>query len=444
MLQQLPYQDQPLNEAPANNFLTRDYIYGVIKRRWIYFVIPTALLFGIGAVITVLLPATYVSEGKMLIESQEIPTTLVQPTVSTVADERVALLQQRIMVRDKLLAIATKYKLAELARHDEFLGRWLAPVSDTDIVDMMRKRTQIAAVKNELQGAQNQRPFIAFTVSFENERPAVARQVANELVTVILDEDVRSRTSSATETTRFLETETKRLTAQLDALDIKIVEAKNREIRTPDGPSAESQLAMLKTELLLKSATYSATHPDIKALKDRIAVMQKLVSGKATDRTASTEAGLDALQRQRDSTAQDLQLISGKLAAARLGENLERGQHSERLSVLEQPTMPQKPVRPNRPKLLATFAALAIAAGGGLAFAFEMLDDTIRRNADIAKLIDSQLIVSIPYITTKAETVRNKSRKIWFVLAVSLCVLLVGAVAAIYLSRKLGLFLPFM
>ena len=101
--------------------------------------------------------------------------------------------------------------------------------------------------------------------------------------------------------------------------------------------------------------------------------------------------------------------ISKKLAAARLGENLERGQHSERLSVIEQPTLPQKSERPNRPKILAVvFAALAIAAGGGLVFAFEMFDGTIRRNADIAKLIDSQLIVSIPYITTKAETLRQK------------------------------------
>src|ERR1700690_3686743 len=133
-----------------------------------------------------MLPATYVSEGKMLIESQEIPSNLVQPTVSTVADERVALLQQGITVRDKLLAIATKYRLAALARQDLFLARWLPQMSETDIVDMMRSRTQIVALKNDLPGSPGQRPFIAFTISFEHERPEIARQVTNEFVTTIL------------------------------------------------------------------------------------------------------------------------------------------------------------------------------------------------------------------------------------------------------------------
>jgi uncharacterized protein involved in exopolysaccharide biosynthesis len=202
MLQQLSYQDQAPYDQPTGQSLTPEYFYDVIKRRLLYFVIPFALVFAIGAAVTALLPATYVSEGKMLIESQEIPSNLVQPTVSTVADERVALLKQRIMVRDKLLAIANKYQLAALARQDLFLGRWLPQMSATDIVDMVRERTQIAPLKNELQPGQRQ--FIAFTVSFEHERPQIAMQVANELVTIILDEDVRARTSSALETTRFL------------------------------------------------------------------------------------------------------------------------------------------------------------------------------------------------------------------------------------------------
>src|SRR5450759_4849451 len=141
MLQQLSQRDQGSYEQPPDQFLTPEYFYDIVKRRWHYFVIPFVLVFGVGAVVTAMLPATYVSEGKMLIESQEIPSDLVQPTVSTLADERVALLQQRIMVRDKLLAIADKYKLPELARTDLFLSRWRSQMSATDIVDMMRGRT---------------------------------------------------------------------------------------------------------------------------------------------------------------------------------------------------------------------------------------------------------------------------------------------------------------
>src|SRR5664279_5750333 len=244
MLQQVSYPDQAPSEQQADQLLTPEYFYDVIKRRVLYFVIPFALIFAIGGAITALLPATYVSEGKMLIESQEIPTDLVQPTVSTLADERVALLQQRIIVRDKLLAIADKYKLPELARTDLFLARWRPQLSATDIVDMMRERTQIKPLKSEMAARPGQRQFIAFTVSFENERPEVARQVANELVTTILNEDVRARTNSALETTRFLEREAKRLETELASLEVKISEAKHKEKSVPAGVAGttESQL----------------------------------------------------------------------------------------------------------------------------------------------------------------------------------------------------------
>jgi uncharacterized protein involved in exopolysaccharide biosynthesis len=419
--------------------LTPEYLYGVVRRRLFHFVIPFVLIFAIGAVITALLPATYTSEGKMLIESQEIPSELVQPTVSTLADERVALLQQRIMVRDKLLAIASKFQLAEIAKRDRFLGRWRPQMSATDIFDMMRERTQITPIKNELQ-RPGQRQFIAFSVSFENERPEVARQVANELVTTILDEDVRARTTSALETTRFLEREAKRLEAELNSVEGKIADAKNRGTRAPIGPadSVASQLAMLKAELVIKSASYSDTHPDVKALKQKVAALETLV-GKKADAIITEEVGVDALERQHASLKDNLEGISRKLAAARLGENLERGQHSERLSVIEQPTLPQQPVRPNRPKILATVFALAVAAGTGLAFAFEALDGTIRHNADIAKLIDSQLLVSIPYISTKAETLRQKSRRLKLAIACSVGIVLAGLGAAIYLLSKFQL-----
>jgi len=98
------------------------------------------------------------------------------------------------------------------------------------------------------------------------------------------------------------------------------------------------------------------------------------------------------------------------LSAARMGENLEKGQHSERLEVIEQPTTPQTPVSPNRPKIFGVVVALALMAGGGMVAAAEMLNQSIRRSADLFSLIDRQLVVSIPYISTHAE-MRRKTKK---------------------------------
>ena len=89
---------------------------------------------------------------------------------------------------------------------------------------------------------------------------------------------------------------------------------------------------------------------------------------------------------------------------------MEKNQHSERLEVIEQPTTSYTPVSPNRKKLFFVVVALALASGGGLAFAAEMLNQSIRSSTDLSYLIDRQLIVAIPYIATHQESLRKQSK----------------------------------
>ena len=65
-------------------------------------------------------------------------------------------------------------------------------------------------------------------VGFEHEQPQVAMKVANELVTMILNEDVRARTAFANETTKFLERDVQRLETQISQLDAQIAELRRR------------------------------------------------------------------------------------------------------------------------------------------------------------------------------------------------------------------------
>ena len=45
-----------------------------------------------------------------------------------------------------------------------------------------------------------------------------------------------------------------------------------------------------------------------------------------------------------------------------------------------------------------------------MVFAAEMLNQSIRRSADLFSLIDRQLVVSIPYIATREEMQRKKKK----------------------------------
>ena len=140
--------------------------------------------------------------------------------------------------------------------------------------------------------------------------------------------------------------------------------------------------------------------------------------------------GIVTLLTQRVGIRQELTNTNAKLAAARLGETLERGQHSERLEVIEQPTLPKKPTSPNRPKIFAFVFAFALMAGGGLLVGAEMLNPAIRRSTDLLSLVESHLIVSIPHISTRDEVLHKKSRRTHWVIAFA--AIFVAALAAVF------------
>jgi capsular polysaccharide biosynthesis protein len=426
-----PDQDQ----GPAFSLA---YFFDIAKRRALYFIIPFLVILVIGSVVTFAWPAKYLAQGTILISSQEIPADLVRPTVSTLANERIQYIQQRILTRDNILALAKKFNLS---------GGWRSLISGSEVVDFIRERTIIKPVEATLQSDRKQ--AIAFHVGFEYEQPQVAARVANELVTMILGEDVRTRTAFASETTKFLEREVKRLEDQLSAINTEITERQKMPEAGPTEASDDARnLATLRAQLAIKSANFSESHPDIRSLKRQIQALEKSAGSEraSTPRPApvadnapaqkdvvaggTNPLGIDTLLTQRVGIRQELTNTNAKLAAARLGETLERGQHSERLEVIEQPTLPKKPTSPNRPKIFAFVFAFALMAGGGLLVGAEMLNPAIRRSTDLLSLVESHLIVSIPHITTRDEVVHKKSRRTYWIAAFA--VLFVAALAAVF------------
>jgi uncharacterized protein involved in exopolysaccharide biosynthesis len=389
--------DEEMQEEGQSNLLRPAYYWELLKRRKYYFAIPFVTVALVGTALAFIWPPTYLSEGKILVQSQLIPTELVRPTVTNAAQERIQVIEQRLMTRDNMVAIIDRFQLFPEKRN---------LMSVTQLVDLMKKKTTIAAINNSLSFARrSDNPTIVFTVGFEDSDPAVAAKVANELVTRILNEDVRDRTSRASDTTKFLSREVDRLQAESAAIDAKIAQAKEAQLaQTSTG--APDPLAQSKAEYLQKSAIYSEKHPLMKALKRQIEAAEKMAG-----RTTSGGADIEALQSQQEAIQKNLEAASAKYSAAQLGEALEKNQQSEKLEVLEQPTVPQEPVKPNRPKLLTMSFALAFAAGGGLTFLLEFFDTTIRRSADIYSLVDSELVVQVPYIVTKSEQFQVQRRK---------------------------------
>ena len=428
MLQKIDFEDSfdgPL-EQDRSHLLRPSYYLDILKRRWLLLVVPFVLIAAVGTAAVLIWPPTYLSEGKILVQSQQIPTELVRPTVTSAAQERIQVIQQRTMTRDNLIAIADKFQLFPEKR---------TLMSVTELVDLMKRSTKIVPVDPILDFKQRTRvenPTIVFSVGFEYGDHAVAARVANELMTRILNEDLRDRTTRATDTSRFLSREVQRLQTENAALDAKIAQlriAQGKPATATGQDQPTSTLSQLKAELIQKSALYSDKHPMIQSLKRQIQAMESVAQAPApAGNDAATAASLDALVAQQDGLQKNLEAATAKLMAARMGENLEKDQQSEKLEVIEQPTAPQDPIKPHRPKLLALTLALALAAGAGLTFVLELADKAIRRSSDLFTIVDNRLIVPIPFIATKAELRRQKHRRIAAVVVAVLVVagLLVG------------------
>jgi uncharacterized protein involved in exopolysaccharide biosynthesis len=397
MLQKVNYDEDAQEEGQGFGHLLRPgYYWELFKRRYVYFIVPFVIIALIGVGVALVLPPTYLSEGKILVQSQQIPTELVRSTVTSAAQERIQVIEQRLMTRDNLMAIVDKFQLFPSQRN---------LMSVTQLVDLMKKKTSIATVNQQISfSRRSDNPTIVFTVGFEDSDPAVAARVANELVTRILNEDIRDRTSRASDTTKFLNREMERLKAESAAIETKIAQAKEAQL-LPSASNAPDPIAQLKSDYLQKKALYSEKHPIMKALKRQIDAAEQ-----AQAPVTVNNVGLEALQSQQETIQKNLDAAAAKLSVAQLGEALERNQQSEKLEILEQPAVPGEPVKPNRSKIMGLGLLAAFAAGAGLVLLLEILDMTIRRSADIYGLVDSQLVVVVPYIATRGEQRRNRRR----------------------------------
>jgi uncharacterized protein involved in exopolysaccharide biosynthesis len=300
----------------------RDYLQ-FLRRRRRQILVPIILLTIVGVSIAYSLAPVYRSTATILIEEQEVPTDLVRSTVTSYADQRIQTIKHQVMSRSTLLKVIDQYnlypQLREKATTEAVLKRF---------VDDVRIEVISADVVDRRTGQQT-RATIAFTLAYDGETPTLAQMVANELTSLFLAENLRTRERSAQETTAFLQKEAESLSSRIETLEKKIAEFKHkaggalpelnqvniqlmnqfdrellnadREIRSleerkiylegqlatlkPNTPmiSAEGQrildteerLKALRAQYVSSSALLSSNHPDMIKMKREIEALEK-------------------------------------------------------------------------------------------------------------------------------------------------------------------------
>jgi polysaccharide biosynthesis transport protein len=200
----------------------------------------------LASIITALFwPATYQSTGTILIEQQELPSDLVQSTITSYADQRIQIISQRVMTTDNLLQIIQRFDLYPRLRKLEPREK---------LLERMREDVHFQMISAEVMDPRQGRATkanIAFAVSYDSRSPELAARVANELVTLYLNENVKSRRQQSANAATFLNDEADRLEKTVEAQQTVIAAFKDKHIHTlPDQSVINSQLVEREREEL--------------------------------------------------------------------------------------------------------------------------------------------------------------------------------------------------
>ncbi|GAA3961771.1 hypothetical protein [Allohahella marinimesophila] len=187
------------------------------RRHRIALALGILVLLALASIITIALPPVYRSTGTVLVETQQIPTDLVKSTITSLASERIDVIKQRVMTREKLLDIIDRYA---------YFDKSGTPAELNELLDDVRENITITVIESQTGSRRANETAIAFSVAFDSKNPAIAQSVANDLVTLFLSENVKARTERASETTEFLEGEAQKVKRQLDATELAVAEFK--------------------------------------------------------------------------------------------------------------------------------------------------------------------------------------------------------------------------
>ena len=239
-----------------------EYLAILRRRRW-YMILPVALIVPIVVFVALTTPATYRSTATILIEQQQIPQDLVRATVTSFADQRVQVISQRIMTTANLSRVIEEYGLYAQARQQQPMSVLVGEMRDSINLRM------VSADVMDPRSGRAQQASIAFTLSFDDGSPRVAKAVTDELVSLFMEENLRTRRQAAREASVFLGAEADRLAAEI--ADLEAREARFKEAHGDSLP----EMQQVNAQFLRRTEEQIArTDMEMRGLEDRIVILE--------------------------------------------------------------------------------------------------------------------------------------------------------------------------
>jgi polysaccharide chain length determinant protein (PEP-CTERM system associated) len=278
-----------------------------VRAIWKRKLLILALWVALGVVATAavyLFPPVYRAEVLILVENQRIPDRFVSATVNADLTARLSSLSQQITSYTSLLKVIQKFDLYRDERRR---------LVEEEVVDLMRSHI---TVQLEPGFNRERQQAAAFRIGYESKNPLTASQVANELASQFIEQNLRSREVYALGTSEFLKTQVAEAKKKLEEQEAVLSEFKRRHSgELPQQESAlASTLARLQVQLQAVQDEIGRTE-QTKLLRDN--ELSAALSSQAALARMSEQTAAAALPGAPPSTDTEIEQLENRLAALR-------------------------------------------------------------------------------------------------------------------------------
>jgi protein tyrosine kinase modulator len=119
-----------------------------------------------------------------------------------------------------------------------------------------------------------------------------------------------------------------------------------------------------------------------------------------------------ALSRDYDTLKEAYQKLLAKSEDSKVAADLERRQIGEQFRIVDPPSIPVRPISPDRAKINAAGAGLGLLLGFALVGLLELRDSSFRTEAEVVKLLDLPVLAQIPTVETPMDVQARRRRKL--------------------------------